>query len=381
MDPVTHTFTGAALARAGLDRKTALAAPTLVLAANAPDVDILVYLDGPFAALAFRRGITHGLLAMAVLPFAVAGVMLGWDRWVRRRRRPDAAPARPGALLVLAVLGLLTHPVLDWMNTYGLRWLVPFSDAWTYGDALFIVDPWIWLVLGAGLHRATPRGWRWEWAWWVFWALASAVVLAAPVPLTAKVVWGGAMVGVLALTLRGRAPEPGRPVRLAGGLALAYTLLMVAGDLGATGRVRAAASAGGVGPIEAVMVAPRPADPLGGDVVLRSGDHYLVGSHRWLDRPPVRLERSTPVPLRSGPGLPPGTVERAVAAASDDPRARDFLRWARFPRWRIEARPDGYTVRISDLRYEGAGSLGGLVVELDEEFAVEAKSEAGGAAR
>jgi len=72
------------LARAGLDGTTPLATATLVVAANAPDVDVLAYTQDEWFALAFRRGITHGVPAMAVLPFAVAGAMAAWDRLVRR---------------------------------------------------------------------------------------------------------------------------------------------------------------------------------------------------------------------------------------------------------------------------------------------------------
>jgi len=36
------------------------------------------------------------------------------------------------------------HPTLDWLNTYGMRWLMPFSGRWFYGDAVFIVDPGCW---------------------------------------------------------------------------------------------------------------------------------------------------------------------------------------------------------------------------------------------
>jgi inner membrane protein len=93
-----------------------------VVAANAPDVDVLSYAGGPYLALSFRRGITHGVPAMLVLPFVVAGAMLAWDRWVRRRREPTAPAAPYGALLALSALGVLTHPALDWLNTYGMRW-------------------------------------------------------------------------------------------------------------------------------------------------------------------------------------------------------------------------------------------------------------------
>ncbi len=44
---------------------------------------------------------------------------------------------------------------------------MPFSRRWFYGDVLFIVDPWIWLFLGAGWWasrhrwaRDTPRAGR-----------------------------------------------------------------------------------------------------------------------------------------------------------------------------------------------------------------------------
>ncbi len=118
---------GATISKAGAQRSTPLATATLVVAANAPDIDMVAYTHGPYFALAFRRGLTHGIPAMMVLPLLVAGVILSWDRWVRRRRRPDAEPARPGMILLLSVVGLLTHPVLDWMNTYGMRWWLPFD--------------------------------------------------------------------------------------------------------------------------------------------------------------------------------------------------------------------------------------------------------------
>ena len=34
------------------------------------------------------------------------------------------------------------------LNSYGVRLLMPFSDRWFYGDALYIVDPWLYLLLG-----------------------------------------------------------------------------------------------------------------------------------------------------------------------------------------------------------------------------------------
>ena len=42
MDPIAHTFTGMALAAAGLRRATPLAATALFMGVNAPDVDVFV---------------------------------------------------------------------------------------------------------------------------------------------------------------------------------------------------------------------------------------------------------------------------------------------------------------------------------------------------
>ena len=98
---------GAALSKTGLDRRTPLATATLVIAANAPDVDVLGYARGEYFALAFRRGITHGVPAQVVLPFMVAGAVLAWDRWVRRRRDPEAVAARPREIMEKAVAAML----------------------------------------------------------------------------------------------------------------------------------------------------------------------------------------------------------------------------------------------------------------------------------
>jgi inner membrane protein len=95
MDPVAHTFAGAALAAAGLRRATPLAAAALVLGANAPDVDAR-YFAGSYEAIAFRRGWTHGVLAVALWPFVLAACCFV-DRGVRRRRDPTATPARGAA--------------------------------------------------------------------------------------------------------------------------------------------------------------------------------------------------------------------------------------------------------------------------------------------
>jgi inner membrane protein len=104
---------------------------------------------------------------MVVLPLLLAGALWWFDRWqARRRARPEGRlPVRFGWLLALSVIGCLTHPLFDWFNNYGVRLLEPFSSQWFYGDTLFIIDPWIIAMLGAGVwfslgrERASTSNW------------------------------------------------------------------------------------------------------------------------------------------------------------------------------------------------------------------------------
>src|SRR5271168_4649566 len=89
MDPITHFLTGACIGRAGLNRKTAYATLVAILAAEAPDLDVLWSFAGPVEGLKHHRGITHTLIGAP----AVAGVVVGvfWlayqcvGAWRRRR--------------------------------------------------------------------------------------------------------------------------------------------------------------------------------------------------------------------------------------------------------------------------------------------------------
>ncbi len=153
MDNFTHSLAGWALSQAGLKRKTGLATATLIIAANLPDIDAVATLLGGHQHLAIRRGITHGPIAMIVLPIVLTFAMIGFDRWqAKRGKRPTGrAPIRPVWLLALAFIGTWSHPALDLMNSYGVRLLEPFSSQWYYGDTLYIIDVWLWLILPIGI--------------------------------------------------------------------------------------------------------------------------------------------------------------------------------------------------------------------------------------
>lgn len=366
MDPLAHTFTGAALAVAGLRRATPLATAALIIGANAPDVDAVMMFAGDSAALAHRRGWTHGVLALAVLPLLVTGMLLAWDRWVRRRLRPDGEQARAGPLLALAALGVATHPLLDWLNNYGLRWLMPFDSRWFYGDALFIIDPWVWLALGGVVFLGCSQRSVSLAAWGAFWALASYLVLTNPqVPVPARVVWIawlGTLLGVRAaasgrLRRRGVIERPARIALVATGLYMGASL---AANLPARAEVRAELAARGIGPVTDVMVGPAPANPFAGHVVAVTEEAYYLGTWRWLARPRFTLATGSIQRIGGDP---------VYEAAAQELQARRFLSWSRFPYVEIESDDDGHLVRFRDARYAGrAVAIGAPTVRLDREL-------------
>lgn len=155
---------GAVLGQMGLKRKSGLAMPTLIIAANIPDIDATCTIWGTLS-LEMRRGLTHGPIAMLLLPLLLTGAMIAFDRWRRRRRSDAYMPVSVGWLLALAYIGTLSHPAMDWFNSYGIRLLEPFSSRWFYGDTLFIIDVWLWALLIGGflLSRGQERRGRRDW--------------------------------------------------------------------------------------------------------------------------------------------------------------------------------------------------------------------------
>ncbi|GAA0480193.1 metal-dependent hydrolase [Parasphingorhabdus litoris] len=184
MDNLTHSLAGAVLGQLGLKKKTGLGMATLIIAANIPDIDAFATLLGGVQHLAIRRGITHGPIAMVILPLLLTGFMLWFDRWqTKRGKRPtDRLPIHKGWLLALAYIGCLSHPALDWLNSYGVRLLEPFSSQWYYGDSIFIIDIWIWaaLIIGVWISRRREKKGRddWQRPAWVSFTVICAYIFA-----------------------------------------------------------------------------------------------------------------------------------------------------------------------------------------------------------
>jgi len=266
-----------------------------MIGANFPDIDVIAV---PFGKnFEWRRGNTHGFLALAILPFVLAGIM-----WLIGRARhssastsaaPSAAPTASQTelsfrqLVLLSAVSIWTHPTLDYMNSYGMRWLMPFVDKWFYADGLFIIDPWIIVALGAGI-----------------WASR-------------------------------RMPSV-RPARIALASVAGYVLLM----LGITELGRREVGQQVRQPSLRMMVAPVPAIPWRREMIVDDGPTYELGT--------FDLFRGVTLSRR----IANGSDSFAVASVRRIPEAQAFMNWVRFPVFAVsEGRPT--RVRVWDARYYG----------------------------
>ena len=347
MDPLTHTLVGASLAATRLGERTRLATPALVIGSNLPDIDVFSYFRGGDFALGFRRGWTHGVLALVVLPAILAGLLMLWDRW--RRSGRGSPPLSPRWLLALSYLACWTHPFLDWLNNYGMRWLMPFRDTWFYGDSVFIMDPWLWLILGLG---------------WVIGRRPSTRSSVAAAVMAGLVVW---LVGSRALDYL---PVVGSVFAL---LLLAYFwrpqihwlsahrvatagLLLGGFYIGAlislhahtVSRTHEELQHQGVTTYQELMAGPAPANPLSWDILVETDGVYRWGRFDWRHDSLVMSQAELPAAKLSpywdditGSGQSPG-----------------FLRWVRFPWLEMESTANGRLIFLMDARYTRARADG-----------------------
>lgn len=137
LDSLTHSLTGLALSRAGLNRLSPHATLIVVLAANLPDIDVISRAGGSLSYLEYHRHITHAVAAvpiLALLPVLAAQLIA--------RARFRWWPA-----YLASIAGVASHLALDYTNMYGVRLALPFSGQWFRLNALHLVDVWVWAVL------------------------------------------------------------------------------------------------------------------------------------------------------------------------------------------------------------------------------------------
>jgi inner membrane protein len=353
VDNLTHSLFGAALARTPLARLSPLAAPILIAGSNLPDLDIAVRLWGGRAGyLEHHRGLTHGLagvLAQALL------LGLGAALVERRRARARGEAWRgPGGALLLALVALLGHPLLDLLNVYGLRPWLPFDGRWVYGDAVFILEPWLWLCLGVAVLLGGERRRVTAWIWSAL-LLAGAVLVALSlreglVQVGPAALWGLGLCALLGARVLDLGHEhAGKLVAGAFAAALLHVALLFAlGPRAAERGLEQARAA--LAPGEAVLAvthAPAPLDPRRWTVT--------VQCERALVEVEVRLGGASGAARRVERGLDDARVRAALAS----PCAAAWRGFARFPVAALREGPRGTRVELYDARYQRESTLDG----------------------
>jgi inner membrane protein len=367
LDNLTHSLVGLTAAKGGLERLSPGATVLCVLAANAPDADIVVLLFGDrWDFLQHHRGITHAIVGTAVLAVLLPLIFCGVDRlWARLRRRPPKTNFR--GLLIASVIVSATHPLLDWTNNYGIRFLLPWNSRWSYGDLVFIVDPFLWLVLGGAAFLLTSKRKISKGLWATVAAIVTYVIVAGPrsgdLPNTLRIVWVTALaIVVVFFMLRARERWGPRIAFVAFGIVVAYWIALTFAHSRAFERGSEEANK---------IVAPR------GETVLRlAAMPTLANPLRWdcvfetdqaTYRFPVVLNGANPAGRVIRYPKPAGELAEALERVSHEKPAHVFLGFARFPVARLTD-PSCTTqtiVQLADLRYtEPGSSRGTFSVEL-----------------
>ena len=316
MDNLTHSLVGLTAAKTGLERLSPGATLLCVLAANSPDSDVVVGLFGErWDLLQHHRGITHSLVGTAFMALLAPLIFYGVDRlWALLRHHAPRTNLR--GLLIASCIVTATHPVLDWTNNYGVRLLLPWNPHWFYGDLVFIVDPFLWLVLVVGL----------------------------------LVIW------------RTRPETKSRIAFVSFAIVVAYwgALAFAHSRAVATGREEAQriVSANGES-VSRLAAMPTLANPLRWDCVFDTDK----ATYRFL----VALNGQTPAGRVIRYAKPTGSLAAALQDVSAQKPARVFLGFARFPVAQL-ADPSCTTqtlLQLADLRYTEPGrSRGTFAVDL-----------------
>ncbi len=369
MDNVTHALAGALLAAAACQQRDRLEgeAPRSfrraafiagVVTAELPDAD-LAYAGAPMGMgnlgyLLHHRGHTHTIV------FAIAGALLIWlvILALQRdlRRPPDAR-----LLLLLSLAGTLSHIALDYTNSYGVHPFWPVDERWFYGDAVFIVEPWFWIIALPPLFFLARR---------TLWRVLSAVLLA--IILAAS--WRVAMVGsgvalVLTIAAAGWTVASWRMsprARVAGALAAwsacELTFFLTSAAARATVREQVGSA------YRDVALSPAPGNPFCHSAILARVDGDAYSANRaTIAAFPALVGQGVCEQGRTGRVA--GSDERSIqweehfrapvadlrALAASDCTAAAALRFIRIPKW--ERFDDGSLV-VSDLRFgDGDGNF------------------------
>ncbi|HLO00264.1 MAG TPA: metal-dependent hydrolase [Pyrinomonadaceae bacterium] len=361
MDNLTHSLVGLTAAKAGLEKLSPGATALCLLAASAPDVDIVTLIfRGRWSFLEHHRGITHSIVGTLALVVLLPLVFYLIDRLIAQLEKRKPRVKLKGLLLVsLAVTA--THPFLDWTNNYGVRLLLPWNARWFYGDFLFVIDPFFWMVLGGASFLLTSKSKKQLIAWLVVALIPTYLVLVRSagetpssnnIPLRLFWITGLVVLVILCRTKIGR--EGSARVAIVALVTVAiYSCALAA--IHVVALRRATVQAGNIANSHTerllrVAAMPTVANPTAWLCVLET------------DRATYRFNLSVPGNLPDAPQVvrfekPVAPAADVVARAAEDDRAQVFLGFARFPVVRVIG-DDCLTqtlVQFADLRYTEPG--------------------------
>jgi inner membrane protein len=350
-----------------------------VLANNFPDLDFLYsgITGGKLGYLLHHRGHTH-TLALALPQALVCYALVTGSLWLRRRRLGKTEHL---ILLAVAALGPVLHVFMDFCNNYGVHPFWPFDNRWYYGDLVFVIEPWLLVLLLcsnlAAVRTPVSKG-------LLLAALAVLLVLAWVLPLIQPLV-------AFALTLTAalgvwQLHAASARTRITTGVLGVGTVLVVL--LGARQQVLALVRAD-LAPSSdvstlAVSTSPTPGNPLCWSVlgVQRAGSTYrirqaiaapfpaladvsecrLVGVERTAPlSPPQEKLAADPTRVRWGAEFR-APVHELRALYRDRCEARALLRFTRAPFW---TQSDADLTVLGDLRFDREAEQGFTELELD----------------
>jgi inner membrane protein len=347
MENFAHTLLGLSFAKAGLERATPLGTTALVVASNLPDIDVLPrsLLGDTSTYLEYHRGFTHSFVGLALLALIITLLLTWIDRRFRLRRDHRRRPMRPFRLFWLAYVGGLGHTFMDFTNNYGVRPLLPFSRRWFYGDVVFVVDPWIWLILGSAVVWLTTTSRGRALIWLLIGVLLSLIMALAlqqsargmgALPGVVRLVWFAGLGVVVIGGLMGWGRQGERLAR--------YSLIVLTLYYGGMWMAHQSAFKHAVNPpptedVRKLAAWPTPANPAiwqaaasGDDAAFVRAIHLRDHDDNWLKQPALDA--------------------RFIEALRQSRDGQVFLDFARFYAADVEESGEGYTITLRDLRFD-----------------------------
>jgi inner membrane protein len=364
MDNLAHSLVGLTSAKAGLERLSPCSTAVCIASANAADADFLsLFFGDRWTLLQHHRGITHSIIGTIAIGLLIPTLALAIERIVTTLRGRRSRIQFRG-LLIASMISAATHPLMDWTNNYGVRPLLPWSSKWFYGDLVFIVDPYMWLVLGGAMFLLTSHSKPRTIAWTLLGSCVTALIViagrsrgASAAVTTAIMIWIVGLALLIGLRIFGVPKRAGRVTAVAALMliatywgALAWMHRSAYGDAVSVGNAIAAQHSERLLRVAAM---PAVATPFTWQCVAETDQamyrFIVVNGESGEHSPPSRYEKLT------------GQNAQLVSLAERDRRAQVLLGFARFPIERVNADNCVHQalVQFADLRYTEPGAAGG----------------------